>query len=420
MRILIKLLCITFIGYIYSFFLTNDSLLSLLTPFIFGSVIILLKGENFWSSVLLVGLWYLGFSHNNSYIMPFLHHNTFVIKYLKFYFSNIFMNINYILLFVIYSYKYKNGNLNKLIFLLIVTIVDYFCISYISLPPSRMLGSLFEFFNITKVFGLFIVSIITHILIILFLDSFFYRRINKTFLIILLNLVIYNQILKNDLRTETKDLTISIIQGKSFKESQKSRYYYNEIIKMTESDLILLPESALSEYSLKSINEIQSSLKDGQMIISGYKNSSAIILTNRSKKIILKKIPFIVNEDSKYSQIQALYHRFIDGDVTQQCFSKDEINICLFICWETSFYTYISQFRNYDLAVNLSGDELLNNTTKTHNFKSNKAVSMLHKVPIIRSSQGGSSGLYDENSNLIFKTPENQHLTKTFKLTLKK
>lgn len=428
MKLIIKLLCITFIGYIYGLLLTQESFLSISSIFLFVAIIRILLNESIRGITILIIAWYIGYAHNNSYILPFFHKDIILLQYLKFFICNILANLNFIFIFGLYVYQYKgNGRkINPLFFLVIASLLDYYDLSLIAtMSPSRTLNSFYPYIYIIQYTGLYIASIFTHLLIIAILDFYIYKKRNYIFICLIFLLILVNQLFKPnnktvDNKTVEKELVVSVIQGKSFLESQRSRYFFNEITKLKDSDLIILPESAFSEYSIKSMYELQNQLPIGQMVIAGYKNSSAIILTKTTKQIIFKKIPFLVNENSKFSQMEAIYHRFINGKPEEQCFNKEDIKICLFICWESSFSTYISQFPKYDLAINITGDELLNEITKALSFKVTKTLPVLTKRPIIRASQGGSSGLYDENSHLVFKTNDNQHLTKTFTVKIKK
>jgi hypothetical protein len=383
-------------------------LLGILSIFLFLKLNIKQNFKIFFINII---FFYIGNYCNNYLFIP----NEIVWKYgyfSKYLFTFLFsflLESTFILIFITYFLYNKKILKNKGLFLIILSIIDYYTPElFYSNTYQHSFVYYLKFFPSVEFFGVFFLILLSFSIIsfLLYKDRFF---LNTIYVLLSLNLISFFLPIKKELSSD--EYKFKIIQSKeniSFNLTDKENYYYKEFLKTKQdTNFIVYPESALSEWNDNLKNKIQKSLTKKQVMITGVRDQGGLIITKNKVFEIEKEIPFIYNENFLSNPIKNTFQKYFLNQ-KNKCHEINDLNICVFMCWESIFPTYYENLTDVDFIFVLSGDtKILDNIRKQHNY-TNKFTAKSLGSDLIRVSHGGHSSYFEKDGDILFVSRDNK------------
>ena len=244
----------------------------------------------------------------------------------------------------------------------------------------------------------------------------------------LLVLIIYNLPVFNNNKFEENKIEVEIFQlNKNLTDNNNLLNIENKILKniySSNADLIIFAENNYPKLIKKlEFPKIQSILNDHQNVVIGgtrvegkqYYNSllniSKFKVSLFDKKILVPFGEFLPLR--KYMNFLSPISGLNDYSIGEELRLIDiqkNLNYIPIICYEIIFYWKIINNKNYnaDFIVNITNDSWFGNFIGPYqHFYHTKIRAAEFNKPIIRVSNNGISGIFTENSNIIFNSKLN-------------
>ena len=383
-------------------------LLGIFTIFLFLKINL---KHNFKIFAINIIIFYIGNYFNNYLFIPteIAWEYGFFSKYLFTFLFSFFLESTFILIFITYFLYHKKIIKNKGLLIIVLSMIDYYTPElFYSNTYQHSFVYYLKFFPSVEFFGVFFLILLTFSIIsfLIYKEKFF---LNTIYFLLSLNLISFLLPIKKDIHSE--EYKFKIIQSKeniSFNLTDKNNYYYKEFYKtQKDTNFIVFPESALSEWNKELKDKIQKNLNDKQAIITGVRDQGGLIITKEKVLEIEKEIPFIYNENFLSDPINNTFKKYFLNQ-KNKCHEINGLNICIFMCWESIFPTYYENLNDVDFIFVLSGDtKILDNIRKQHNY-TNKFTARSLGSDLIRVSHGGHSSYFEKDGDILFVSKDNK------------